>query len=110
MKTQCTSCSMPYDSYAGDFLKCFSCNQKESKKMIAHINRPKIVQNNRTKHLTKEVKEKICEYIIETHGVLYRSYRDSVPFICEKFNVQIDFGGVRALVNSEYFQKLAFDE
>lgn len=78
--------------------------------MLAYINRPKIPQNARTQHLSPEMKKKIAEYIIESHGILYKSYREAVPFICEKFNVNIEFGGVRAIVNSKYFQDLAFEE
>ncbi len=108
MKTQCSKCSMPYDSYQGDFLMCFPCNQAESKKMIKHINRPKIPQTDCTKHITIEQKKEIAAFIIETHGVLYKAYKDAPEFIFKKFGLTIDFIGIRSIVNSSYFKEMAF--
>lgn len=108
MKTQCSKCSMPYDSYIGDFLMCFPCNKAESKKMIKHINRPKIPQTNCTKHLTIEQKKQIATFILETHGILYKAYKDSPAFIFEKLGITIDSVGIRSIINSSYFKEMAF--
>lgn len=110
MKAKCIICSASYDSYDGDLLKCFPCNQAESKKMIKHINRPKIPQTNCTKHITIDQKKQIAAFIIETHGVLYEAYKDAPPFILEKLGIAIDFIGIRSIVNSSYFKEMAFQD
>lgn len=101
---------MPYDSYIGDFLMCFPCNQSESKKIIKRINRPKIPQTDCTKHITIDQKKQIAAFIIETHGILYKNYKDSPPFILEKLGITIDWVGIRSIVNSSYFKEMAFND
>lgn len=107
MKTQCSVCSMPYNSYIGDFLKCYDCNQSESKKMLNYINRPKIPQTDCTKHITIEQKKEIAAFILETHDVLYKKYKDASPFIFKKFGITIDWIGIRSIVNASYFKEMA---
>tara|TARA_R110000868_G_scaffold52587_1_gene165931 strand:+ start:1174 stop:1509 length:336 start_codon:yes stop_codon:yes gene_type:complete len=111
MLVQCDICSKPYKPYTGDFLKCFECNQAQSHKIIKTlIRKPKIIQRKCTTHLDRKSKEKIATYIVKTHGVLYETYRDSIPFIKDELGFTIDFSGIRSIVNMDYFRKMAFDE
>lgn len=109
MKVTCSICFKEYKSYKDDHLKCFSCNRKETRELIKLSKAPKIVQRNCTAHLDKETKKKICSYIVLEHGSLFKTYKESVPFIKKAFDIEIDFKAVRSLVNSEYYRNLAFD-
>lgn len=110
MKAHCTKCNSIYDNYKNDYLKCFSCNQEESKKMIKHINSAKIPQTDCTKHITLDQKKQIAAFILETHGDLYKSYREAPKFILEKLGIAVNFIGVRSIVNSSYFKEMAFKD
>lgn len=110
IKSSCIICKEEYTSYKNDFLRCYDCNEKESKKMLGYINRPKIPQINSTKHLTIEQKKEISAFIIETHGILYENYKDAPPFIFEKLGYTIDPIGIRSIVNSSYFKEMAFKD
>lgn len=108
MKTDCIKCLKSYEAYIGDFSMCFACNQAEIKKIIKRTYRPKIPQTDCTKHLTIEQKKQIAAFIIETHGVLYKNYKDAPSFILEKLGITIDAIGIRSIVNSSYFKEMAF--
>lgn len=82
---------------------CHSC------KLIDPCNGAKIYQTPSTNHITKDQKKLVADFIIENQGKLFKIYKESIPLIKSELGIDLDFKGIRSIVNSSYYKEAAFE-
>lgn len=93
----CTICNAVFINI--DSKICHYCNLVGSSKK----------QFNCTSHISKDNKKRIAKFIASKKGTLFNPYNESMPFIKEHLDIDIDFKGVRSIISSEYYKSIAFD-
>lgn len=78
--------------------------------MLAVVNKPKLFQTKATTHLKLDDKKRIAAFIIDNYGILFKSYRQAHVAIKEHLGIEINFIGVRSIINSSYFKEMAFTD
>jgi hypothetical protein len=102
MKKRCKHCRASFRTTSNINI-CHSC------KLTEPCNGIKIYQTPSTNHITKDEKRKVADFIIKNHGTLFKIYKESIPYIKEELGINLDFKGVRSIVNSSYYKEAAFD-
>jgi hypothetical protein len=94
----CTTCNAVYINKESSI--CHSC---------ALVDNYKNKQNQVTSHINGKLKKKIAKFIAFYRGKKFKFYKDAIPLIEEKYNIDLDERGIRSIINSEYYKSIAFD-